>query len=393
MHIFEKFNVSVLVETSTDWGREIIRGINDFAAITPGWRFHLRPTGRKERLPLPFPTDDIDGVVARVTTKELSDALEALGKPVVNVSSVRFPRSIMDVCTCDEHEIASIAAEHLLGLGFSRFGYVSEIAPEKSSDVIGELFRRKTLNAGASCAILRLPPITSADGEWRRILGEWLDALEKPAGVLAWNDVLGAQVAQVCEERGIRVPYDLAVMGGGIDELFGAVISNPPLTTVDPGGRRVGFQAATLLTRRMRGDSSSPKEQIISPIGLVARESTNILALNDEVLTRAVKFIRDNATRGIDVSDVLTSVAVGRRTLENLFKQKLNTSVAAMIRESRVEHAKRLLLKSYLPISDVAAASGFSSPEIFCRAFKRAVGKSPNAYRKASCSQHPASER
>lgn len=47
----------------------------------------------------------------------------------------------------------------------------------------------------------------------------------------------------------------------------------------------------------------------------------------------------------------------------------------------RIEHAKQLLLDTFLPVSEIGARVGYASPSYFCDAFKKTVGISPREYR------------
>jgi len=58
-----------------------------------------------------------------------------------------------------------------------------------------------------------------------------------------------------------------------------------------------------------------------------------------------------------------------------------NTSFRGLSQEVRIERARRLLEDPALPVAQVAARLGFSDPANFSRAFRRAVGLTPSAYR------------
>lgn len=71
------------------------------------------------------------------------------------------------------------------------------------------------------------------------------------------------------------------------------------------------------------------------------RQSTDTLAIEDPMLVKALKFIAPNVSNPITVADVLDSVPISRRVLEQKFQQYLSRSPAAEIRRVKVEKAKK----------------------------------------------------
>jgi LacI family transcriptional regulator len=95
-----------------------------------------------------------------------------------------------------------------------------------------------------------------------------------------------------------------------------------------------------------------------------------------------VRFIHDNAPRGIGVDDVVAAVGGSRRALELRFRKTLGRPVNAEIQRVKVERAKRLLTETDLSIERIAAASGFASSGYLIRLFKRDTGLAPSSYRR-----------
>ena len=69
-------------------------------------------------------------------------------------------------------------------------------------------------------------------------------------------------------------------------------------------------------------------------------------------------------------------------TFNHTFQSLYHTTPKKYIRTLRIEHAKRLLINSNLPIKDVALSSGYSDPLYFCKVFNSACRISPTDYRK-----------
>ena len=376
-------DVALLVETSTSWGRQIVRGICDYAFHHGGWHFHLEPHGRYEEVSLPAGWRG-DGVIGRITTERLAKQLVAQGIAAVNVSCYEFETARIPVCTCDEEAIGTMAADYLLRRGHRNFAYFGDSMRRHYNDRLGNSFISYLGSKGFPCNICKLPAKLGRTSHWsdsRKWLESWLRSLPKPLGLLVWNDVRGRQITEACRHCGIRVPADVAIVSGGLDDLLGE-ISRPPLTAVDPSARQVGFVAASILDKLMNGETPQAFHTIIPPVGIVEKQSTEILAVDDEYLANALAFIKENALRGICVEDVVRHVSLSRRGLECRFRQKLGTSPLKEIRHLRMSHARHLLVNTHLHVGEIADACGYRSPDIFTRAFTQYYGQSPLQCRK-----------
>ena len=179
---------------------------------------------------------------------------------------------------------------------------------------------------------------------------------------------------------GIFVPDQVSVIGGDEDDLL-CEAGHPPLTGVETPSEQIGLEAAELLDRLMRGESSPTEPRYIPPTGVIARQSTDILAIEDPDLVGAVRFIRNNPEKQIQVDDVVNAVHVSRRSLERRFAVAFNRSIREEITRVHLQRAKMLLAQTEMAIPAVADASGHGSPEYFATSFKAATGTTPLKYR------------
>ena len=118
------------------------------------------------------------------------------------------------------------------------------------------------------------------------------------------------------------------------------------------------------------------------PMGVVARQSTDVAAVPDREVARALGFIRQHACEGLSIKQLLASVPIGRRQLERATKKHLGRTPAQEIRRVQVEQACRLLAQTDLPMPQVAMKCGMPA-KYFYRLFRLATGSSPRAYRLA----------
>jgi LacI family transcriptional regulator len=149
---------------------------------------------------------------------------------------------------------------------------------------------------------------------------------------------------------------------------------------------RVGYSAAVILDRLLAGEHISVEQRTVRlhPLGIVRRQSTDVLAVDDPQLSQAVRYIREHACDPCSMDDVLRHTAVGRRWLERQFARKLNRTPHEEILRVQMETAKRLLLQPGLPIEDIALRCGFSSAPSMGRAFLRSFEMTPAVFRRRS---------
>jgi LacI family transcriptional regulator len=289
----------------------------------------------------------------------------------------------------DDAAIAGAAFDHLRGQGLSHFGYAGDDRFNWSR-WRQDHFVRAAAAAGFDCAVC---PAVDRErwGQQRAGTAEWLAGLPRPVGVLACYDPRAREVLDACQAAGLRVPDDVAVLGVDNDELL-CDLADPPLTSVVPNAARTGAEAAALLDRLMAGEPVPPTAHLISPTGVVTRQSTDVLAVDDPDVAAAVRFIRANACRGIGVADVLRAVAVSRRVLEVRFAKLLGRTPHEEIVRLQICRAKEILARTALPLAAVADRVGFAHPEYLSVAFKKATGLTPGAYRRqqgATCLPGP----
>jgi LacI family transcriptional regulator len=176
------------------------------------------------------------------------------------------------------------------------------------------------------------------------------------------------------------VPDEVAVVGVDNDQPL-CELSIPPLSSVDVNAENIGFEAAALLDQMMSG-AQPPKEPIrLAPRGVITRRSTDIIACEDEEVSRALRYIRENACRGLQVVDVLSYMGMSRAPLQARMKQMINRTIHQEIQRVRLARAKELLAMSELTIKQVARESGFASVQYMTRTFHAMTGETPARYR------------
>jgi LacI family transcriptional regulator len=161
-------------------------------------------------------------------------------------------------------------------------------------------------------------------------------------------------------------------------------MADPPMTSVDVNPERVGYEAAALLDRFMRGGDRAEQMPDVLPLGIATRQSTDVTAIDDPCVAEAVRFIREHAHEGIRVEDVLEHTAVSRSVLQRRFQAALGRTVHELIAGIRLKHVKQLLVETELTLPAIADRTGFNHVEYLCSAFRKATGITPGTFRNRS---------
>ncbi|HSV14132.1 MAG TPA: DNA-binding transcriptional regulator [Tepidisphaeraceae bacterium] len=372
-------NVALLIETTRSYGRNVLRGINDYARIRGPWLFHL-PNDIPVR---GLPSSDEwsgDGVIAQPRQdQEFLRQLIDSGLPVVSLSGPPGTGGLPAV-RANQEAVAELAIAHFRDRGFVRFAYCGTPG-EWDWPPTGQNFRRLTEEAGYDCNVY--DPLTDPGNRTMRVahLAHWLRSMKKPVGLLAQNDMRAREVLDACRTVNISVPEEIAVLGVNDDELI-CEMANPPLSSVIHNARRVGYEAAAMLDRLMSG-KSVVADIVVDPLGVNARQSTDLLAIEDSEVAKAVRFIREHACEGIRVDDVLDEVALSRRSLEKRFRQAVGRPPHMEIRRVQLERVKQLLVTSDFKLDKIAQVTGFSTAQYLAGLFHRTVKMTPGAWRQA----------
>ncbi|MBN1892896.1 DNA-binding transcriptional regulator [bacterium] len=363
--------IVLLVETSREFGRQLIMGIVRYARLNGPWTFYKEPIGLKFSFPH-LTRWKPDGIILRDSL--LNKELLLMKIPtILAIHDSSYPRNLPVIRT-DSRSIAKMASAHLLQKGFARFAFCGFDNLEWS-DQRKKHFIRFNGEAGYETHVYS-PPKRRRGGDWedeQRLLFNWVKALPKPVGMLTCNDDRGQHILEVCKLTGFRVPDDVAVIGVDNDPMI-CEIGDPPLSSIALNVESAGYEAAKLLDKLIDNKKLEGGQITVSPTHVVQRQSTDILAVNDPEVASAIRFIKENAKNKILVSDVVKNTHVSRRTLEQRFKKTIRRSVYDEIRQIRVEWISRLLIETDLPISHITSLFNFTDVEHISRYFKKEKG-------------------
>ncbi len=378
-------HVALILETSTAYGRALIRGATRYIREVGPWTVYIEQRSLQDSAPPWLANWDGDGIISRASTPRSARAILRTGLPTVDLNDQVRGLGLPQIHS-DHEAIARLAAEHLLERGFRHFAYfgfpVFEWSVRRQA-ALADCVRA----AGGEFHDNECTPRVSWGHQQSSWEGEvdgaarWIKRLPKPLGVLAGNDPRGIQLLDACRRAGVAVPEEVAVVGVNNDELV-CELAYPPLSSVIPDAVRIGYEGAALLDRLMRGEPAPSAMQTIPPQGLAIRQSSDVTAIADPRLADAMRFIREHACDGIGVNDVLDHLTVSRSVLQRLFRRQFDRSILDTITGVRIARVKQLLVETDLPLTVIAQRAGFSYVEYLSSNFRRQTGWTPSAFRR-----------
>ena len=351
--------------------RAVLFGIERFCRQRPDWIVHVESSEDWNAIAPWRP----DGAIVQVRERDLAGRI---GKacPAINVSS-SAPDSPLPRVAADNKAIGRLAARHLLDNRFTRFGFVGESGVAYAGERLAG-FQAELKGAGFECATLFVD-VWGRLGDSVEGLQDWLSVQPTPAAIMAASDDFGQAVTRACARLGLGVPHDVAVVGVDNCDLF-CRWSRPELSSVDPNAQAIGYRAAELLAELLGGNTVSD-ETLVPPLELVCRQSSDVLAAEDDIVRCAVAYMRINCREPIGVDQVAAELGTTRRTLERRFRRALDTSPVQELQQARLRLARRALETTDRPIGQLAAELGFGTPQHFTAFFHQKVGCTPSAYR------------
>jgi LacI family transcriptional regulator len=362
------------------------QGIANYA-LKAGW--HLCADVTKEKV-IPWGWEG-DGILAWLGLgDDLTRFVVEAKLPTVDFSYRRpelpFPRVL-----CDHAASAQLVTDYFLTRGFAHFMFYSA-QDNWAFEEDGNAFIAALKKAGRECTWIRWhksPAFTTGHLQWRdkrRWLAAQLKSAPKPLALFAATDDHALEVVEVCETSGLAVPEQVSVIG--LDNSLPAVDAmRTPISSVDPNFTALGYRGAELLDQLMHGKRPPPEPIRIPPAGLIARKSSDLLAINHSGLARSLQFLWANSHKPIGVGDLAKVAAMSRSGLHKAFLDHIGRSPGKELQRIRIEKAKKLLMQSGMKIEEVAEKSGYRQANSFWVAFKQSTGLSPGQYKERSCVQ------
>lgn len=355
--------VALLVETSLGSGREILRGIARYAHQSDQWQLFHAARGLEEGVPAWLHGWQGDGVIARIQDASIAAELKKMDIPVVDVLGM-VPNCGFPLVHVDDGRIGRDVARYFCDRSFRHFGFFG-IAAESWSERRRDAFCEACGNSetGQSFSTFETPRV-SVDGSEDQVarLGQWLRDLPKPVGIMVSSDQRGLALLEACRDQGLEVPERVAVVSVDNDVPL-CEISSPPLTSVRAGHHRVGFEAACLIDALMAGGDAPNGARLVAPTGIVTRQSSEVNAIDDEVVARGLHYLHGHLSEAISNESIASAAGVSRTVFQNRFRRAMQVSIRGYLTSQRLKRAVDLIENSDLTFADIAERSGFKHQE------------------------------
>lgn len=379
-------NVLVFIENSRTYGRGLLRGIAKYARVLGSWNFFIRPEFYSQPGPFSDPGNfkdflehitqsGLDGIITRELPADLMQHITELNLPTIVIPYIKeFPPNVANRIVTDSEAIAEMVAKYYIEKGFRNFAYCGYDAMFWSQK--RKKFFEAYLNDNNFPLYIYSTSEKIGEHNWyleKERLAIWLKSLPKPVGILTCTDDRGLQLLEVCRYANIKTPEEVSIVGIDNDHLVCA-LSNIALSSVDLTTTQAGYDAAAMLERQMNGEEIPNFTIKIKPKRVITRQSSDILAIDDAKVARAMEFIRENSRSNIKVEDVVKAALSSRRVLEQNFKETLGVTIGDEIRRHKIERICELLTETNLPIKQIASITGFETSKHIARYFSRVKG-------------------
>ncbi|MEI9863947.1 MAG: substrate-binding domain-containing protein [Limisphaerales bacterium] len=287
-----------------------------------------------------------DGVLGTLDHDDQIEFLGALQRPVpiVNNALAKKHPGVLTV-VADFSAFVENAIGHFRQLGIRSLAIlVLEDGPQVREHLVGQFLKVAKLSSpGRASLIISVDrkklwdphaPVKPVPTK----LADWLKSLPKPVGILCPELGGGGYLIRCCQVLGLRVPEDVAVIGGDDTDL--SLSGAPTLTSVLPALETMGFEAMRLLMELIAGKRPSGSIVRLRCVDLHVRESTGLRRPEICDIAGALECINANACRGITVGQVIKQTQrVSKVTFHRRFQEVVGKSPAEAIRKRKLDEA------------------------------------------------------
>ncbi|WP_136314136.1 LacI family DNA-binding transcriptional regulator [Actinomyces procaprae] len=207
----------------------------------------------------------IDGIVL-ASSRMSNSAIQQFNRAVPVVSLNRQVPGVTSILS-DSVQGMRAVVEHLAAHGHRELTYLAGPPDSWSNGTRWEGLTR-------ACHALGLRP--RRIGPFSPTIGGGLHALETwgrhpTSAVVGYNDLLAIGFMKAAVARGLRVPEDVSIIG--VDNVDLSALTNPGLTSLAAGSRRLGMRAATAIVGHLRHRSQPQPAVTMLEMSLQERES------------------------------------------------------------------------------------------------------------------------
>lgn len=201
-----------------------------------------------------------------------------------------------------------------------------------------------------------------------------------PLALFAVSDLTAKSLMSHLQQEGLRIPHDVALLGVDNDphvELYTPL----PLSSVEPDGDRIGFEACELLERKLHTGDNQPECIRIPPLGIRERFSTATEAVDDPNVRRIQAYLMDHLADIRDMDQVARALHMHRRSLDRRFTAAVGMTPSDWLARRRIDRAEQLLQESDDTIDLIAERVGLQSRRRLNMTFQKFARPRPSLQR------------
>lgn len=362
--------------------RGVLRGINRFAYAHGGWQLLLIRYGGWS-----FPVSglgEVDGVISD-SSPASARLVRGMNAPIVKISAAPRDKHV-HLVTHDFAEAGRQGCRLLRGRGLTKLAvFTTGEAFRMDAAECVRGFTEQARSEDLNPAEFIIGPRTLARKKWVlddqiADLADWLRTLGRPLGLMCVDDEHAWRAIEAARLAGLRVPDDVAVLGVGNDECL-CDSSYPAISSIALDYEKVGFLAAQTLHGLMTGQAN-PEATVIPPSGVLERASTDLLAVEDELVADAIRLIHDSADPIRDIDLLAEKMHTSRRTLHRRFLAAVGRPPGDEIRRHRISSARQLIIHTDMKLAFIADSCGFPSISSLSRDIEKEYGLRPSELRR-----------
>ncbi|MDD5011834.1 MAG: DNA-binding transcriptional regulator [Phycisphaerae bacterium] len=370
----------------------LIDGISEYIRSKGDWQLIIWPDSSQKSLDF-LKKRGCKGAFVSIPTAAKAKELLDTNLPAIALSTIQNV-SALPFVSADSKSVSYMAAEYLLKRKFINFAFYGLAQAKWSCDRLEHFsnylakekykvdsFKEKQIPVINDFVPLAKLWIDTALDTGQENLINWLRQLPKPAAIFASCDIFACHLINAAQEANINIPDEISVLGVNNDESL-CNICDPPLSSVALNFKKAGYNAAKLLDKLISGRDKMQGQCVeIQPTHVETRGSTDVFAIDDPEIVQAMRYIKQNSNKPLQVNEIANHVCISKRSLQLKFHKTMGRSIHEEIIQSHFNTAKILLVETNLPIDEVAVRSGFHYTSNMRRAFKNIAGILPQKYR------------
>lgn len=378
-------HVAAIIETSTQYGRNLIRGIARYGRLHD-WQLHFEYRGKSTGEPDWLADFKGDGVITTSHEQHHSQSLRKRGIPVVDLfHTIQDGAGEHLLIDSNHRAVGRLAADHFIEKGHRSFAFLGysdhPVSREREIGYAERLAERGHIPIAHHTPERKARTFETMHGGDET----FITSLPKPCALFCCWDEVAFRALHSAIEQGIAVPEELAILGVDNDPVFVST-SLIPLSSIDPDITRMGFLTASWLGEMMLGRSSKQieLERLVPPKGLVVRQSSALEAIDDPVVRRFLELLRQQRPGMLSIESLARDCHVSRRLLEQRVKDTTGKTPRQLLSQTLVDAIQRFLSQTDYTLAHIADLLGFEHAERLSHLFRRQTGMTPGEFRKSS---------